>query len=88
MILLYVTGGGVICCVAFFKELQIKLLIIIAMITAASLILLPTRLMRHIKSSCTKKILMINKCEGNTLLSQSLNIILFSNSKCRNMARE
>lgn len=33
-------------------------------VTAASLILLPTRLMRYIKSSCTKKILTIHKMWG------------------------
>lgn len=87
MVLFYITGF--VCGLFFFlKELQIKLLIIIMMVTAASLILFPTRLMRYIKSSCTKKILTIHKCEGNTLLSHSSNIILFSNSKCRNTATE
>lgn len=57
-------------------------------VTAASLLLLPTRLLRYIKSSCIKKILMIRKCEGNTLLPHSLNIISFSNSKRRNTATE
>lgn len=70
------------------KELQKKLLIIIMSVTTASLILLPTKTLRYFKSSCIKKILMIHKCEVNTLLPHSLNINLFSNSKCRNMATE
>lgn len=58
-------------------------------VTAANPTLLVTGLMKYIKSSCIKKkILTIQKCERNTLLTHSLNIFFFSNSKCRNMATE